>query len=498
MSEYVSAGESYGGMTLSQERHSNIRRTIMGIIVLCLLMALGYACLPTRARAVTSDELQAQSAEMNAQLDSMISQTESSIAALRETQSSIDEVQQRIDETRSSLDEKAKEVGKLQDDLATIIANDYKTRGELGLMNFILGATDYEDLVSRIYYVERVSLQKQKSVEELVATQDEMIAVQKDLQQKKAGLEELATQQESQVGELQDAVAAQQTYVNNLSAELQATLNEEKVAQLENSQSEADALIEEAENDIDPRNVTPSNNTEQSNESSSNSEQGKSSSSSNNSSSSSSSSNSSNSNSNNNSNNNSSNSNSNNGSSDNNSNNDKPNSQPSDSNGGNLSDVANYIGPQASWSSDASYISSQQRLLNSAGSSTIWGCVVDKGYGRCIVFRKDGGTWKAAMTTDVITTGHTFTGTFSVVFHARAYWALPDGYDVNDWWVCFIEAWSGDNYSGHLRYEAGKGYDDGQGFHYGYSSGGCTVIPSYSTAQWLYDHVPDGSRVIVH
>ena len=467
----------------------------MGIIMLCLMMALGYAFLPTRAHAVTSTELQAQTDEMNAQLDSMISQTESSIAALRETQSSIEEVQQRIDETRSNLDEKAKEVGQLQNDLAAIIANDYKTRGELGLMNFILGATDYEDLVSRIYYVERVSLQKQKSVEDLVATQDEMMAVQKDLQEKKAGLEELATQQESQVDELQDAVAAQQSYVDSLSAELQAALNAEQVAQLESAQDEADALIEEAENDIDPRNVTPSNNETQSNTSSSESKQSESSSSSSNSSSSNSGSSSNKSNSNNSSSNNNS---SNNNSSNNNSKKDTPKSQPSDSNGGNLSDVANYIGPQASWASDAGYISSQQKLLNSAGSSTNWGCVVDKGYGRCIVFRKDGGTWKAAMSTNVITTGHTFTGTFSVVFHARAYWALPDGYDVNDWWVCFIEAWSSDNYSGHLRYEAGKGYDDGQGFHYGYSSGGCTVIPSYSTAQWLYDHVPNGSRVIVH
>ena len=489
-------------LPLSSDRHNQMCRVATGLALACTLLVLGLASVPTHAFALTSDELQAQSAEMSAKLDTMISETDASIEALRETQASIEEVQQLIDETRTNLDEKAKEVGKLQGDLATIIANDYKTRGDVGLMNFILGATDYEDLVSRIYYVERVSLQKQKSLDELVETQDEMMTVQKDLQDKKAGLEELATQQESQVSDLQDAVDAQQSYVDSLSVELQNALKAEQVAQLESMQDEANTLIEEAETSIDPRNVTPSEESAESNKSSDddkdkekqeeeNSSSDESNSSSDNSDDSNNSDDSSDDSDN-------SDDSSDDSSSNNSSNSGSPKSQPADSSGGKLSDVANYIGPQASWSSDTGYISSQQQLLNSAGSSTNWGCIVDKGYGRCVVFRKDGGTWKAAMTTDVITTGHTFTGTFSVVFHSRAYWALPDGYDVNDWWVCFIEAWSGDNYSGHLRYEAGKGYDDGQGFHYGYSSGGCTVISNYSTAQWLYDHVPDGSRVVVY
>ena len=40
-----------------------------------------------------------------------------------------------------------------------IISSDYKTRGSLGLLSFVLGASDYDDFVSRVYYVERITLQ---------------------------------------------------------------------------------------------------------------------------------------------------------------------------------------------------------------------------------------------------------------------------------------------------------------------------------------------------
>lgn len=438
-----------------------------GIALAC---ALGASTMitPTYAYADTQEELQARLQSASAELDSLISQTNSSISALQETRASVEETEVLIGETREALDNKAREVADMQRNYATLVANDYKNHGNVGILSFCLGATSFDDLVSRVYYAERISEQKIRTLQELRTAQEDMMTVQRDLQDKKAALEELAAQQESEVGNLQAAQASQQAYINSLPTEVQTVLQEEKAEQLQTTNSQAQTLIEEVSRSSAGQSTSSSGGEEQGSQAPAQEQQqeqqapsqqeqsggGNTPS--------------------------------------------EPQSQPSDPSGGNLSDVANYIGPQAWWSSDAGYIASQQSILNNAGSYTNWGCVVDKGSGRCVVFRNDGGVWKAAMTTDVITTGHTFTGNFSVVFHSRAYWALPDGYDVNDWWVCFIEAWSGDNYSGHLRYEAGKGYDDGQGFHYGYSSGGCTVISNYSTAQWLYDHVPDGSRVVVH
>lgn len=432
-----------------------------GAVLPCVLL-LCLALFPSPALAATSQELQAQLNEASTQLNGMIAETEEAMAALEETQRTIDETQTLIDDTIVRLDECAQEVERNKSELSAIISSDYKTRGSLGLLSFVLGASDYDDFVSRVYYVERITLQKERTLDDLRAAQEELAGVRQDLEEKSSELLDLATRQREQVNDLQDAVDAQQAYVDSLPAEIQAAMEAEYASALEASQKEAEALAENSAEGEEP----PADDTEDegadsqeeppapndTNEDTTSSDETP----------------------------------------------DTPSapSTPEAPAGGSLADVANYIGPQASWSSDASYIASQQRLLNAAGSGTSWGCVVDKGYGRCTVFRNDGGVWKAAMTTDVITNGHTFTGTFSVAFHARWYW--QDGYDVNDWWVCFIEAWSRDNYSGHLRYVEGKGYDDGQGFHYGYSTGGCTVIPSMSTSQWLYDHVPDGSRVIVH
>ena len=453
---------------LNTAGNSLSRHAVVTTVILTCALTLGTVLAPRRAVAATAEELQAQLESASAKLDDLLAQTSSSISALQETRSAVEETQVLIDETRNALDDKAREVAAMQRDYAILIASDYKNHGNLGVLSFCLGATDFDDLVSRVYYAERVSEQKQHALSELRSAQEDMMNVQRDLQDKKASLEELASQQEEQVNSLQAARASQQSYIDSLPTEIQGALQEEKAEQLEATNSEAASIIEKVEKNPTGNKTTPSS------ESSSESSSSESSESSHVEETPSTPSD-------------------NGGGSQN-----TPESQPADSSGGSLSNVANYIGPQASWSYDTGYISAQQGILNSSGSGTNWGCVVDKGSGRCTVFRNDGGVWKAAMTTDVITTGHTFTGHFNVVFHSRAYWALPDGYDVNDWWVCFIEAWSGDNYSGHLRYESGKGYDDGQGFHFGYSSGGCTVIPNYSTAQWLYDHVPDGSRVIVY
>ena len=453
--------------------HSTSGRARIAGAVLSLFLACSQVCAPTIALAEPEADLQAQLESASARLDTLLAQTSSSIDDLQETRNAVDETQVLIDTTRDALNTKAQEVASMQRDYATLIASDYKNHGNVGVLSFCLGATNFEDLVSRVYYADRISEHKHRALRELRSAQEDMMSVQRDLQTKKAALEELAVQQESKVSTLQEARTNQQSYIESLPEEVKTVLQEEKAETIEATNTKAETLIVEADKSTQEINeqlgkTTTNESTEtraeettpapeEKHEEESNSDSNESS-----------------------------------------GNNDTPASQPADSNGGSLSDVADYFGPEAGWSQDVDYIASQRSILEGSGSSTSWGCVVDKGYDRCTVFHNDGSGWKAAMTTDVITTGHTFTGTWDVVFHARAYWALPDGYDVNDWWVCFIEAWSGDNYSGHLRYEEGKGYDDGQGFHFGYSSGGCTVISDYSTAQWLYDHVPDGSRVIVH
>ena len=84
--------------------------------------------------------------------------------------------------------------------------------------------------------------------------------------------------------------------------------------------------------------------------------------------------------------------------------------------------------------------------------------------------------------------------------HHKARWYYQDGYDVNDWWVCYwpnYQSWDEGSAGYSLVYYPGLGYDAGQGFHYGFSSAGCVAIPDYDSALYIYATVPEGSSVII-
>lgn len=146
---------------------------------------------------------------------------------------------------------------------------------------------------------------------------------------------------------------------------------------------------------------------------------------------------------------------------------------------------------------DTSYVAAMRSRAARAGSSTGWITVVDKSLDRATVFCKNGDDWVLAGSMNVLTSGNTFTGTHQVYIRARGYWKEPNCYDVNDWYVGFVEDWWSSPSSSNMRYEEGRGYDEGQGFHYGFRGTGCICIPDYSQAKWLYDRMAVGSTVLI-
>lgn len=144
---------------------------------------------------------------------------------------------------------------------------------------------------------------------------------------------------------------------------------------------------------------------------------------------------------------------------------------------------------------DSAYISRMRQIAAREGSDTGWIAIVDKSGDRCTVFYRSGGQWVLANSMDVLTSGNTFEGTHEVYIHARGYWKEPDCYNVNDWYVGYVEDWWSSPSSDHMRYVSGMGYDEGQGFHFGYAGSGCICIPDYDKAKWLYDNVEDASTV---
>lgn len=156
-----------------------------------------------------------------------------------------------------------------------------------------------------------------------------------------------------------------------------------------------------------------------------------------------------------------------------------------------------YIQEVADIWGDSSYISQMRSFAQQKGGNSNWIAIADKSRNRCTVFHRSGGKWVLANSMDVITSGNTFTGTHDVYIRARGYWKEPNCIDVNDWYVGYVEDWWTSPSSDNMRYVEGKGYDEGQGFHYGFAGSGCICIPDYSKAKWLYDNMEVGSTVYI-
>lgn len=157
--------------------------------------------------------------------------------------------------------------------------------------------------------------------------------------------------------------------------------------------------------------------------------------------------------------------------------------------------------PAEQWATDSSYIARLVERIDRYGSDTDWAVVVDKAMRRTAVFNRAGGEWTPTMTCNVVVSGNTFTcGASAFTVHHKARWYYQDGYDVNDWWVCYwpnYQSWDEGSAGYSLVYYPGLGYDAGQGFHYGFSSAGCVAIPDYDSALYIYATVPEGSSVII-
>lgn len=94
------------------------------------------------------------------------------------------------------------------------------------------------------------------------------------------------------------------------------------------------------------------------------------------------------------------------------------------------------------------------------------------------------------------TGGQKWIGEHTVCRKARGYWADEYCTNVNDWWVCFIDATTNYNSGGVLRPLGNGKYEDGAGFHYGFSGSGCVVIGNMEDAKYVYDFLDIGSKVI--
>jgi len=223
-----------------------------------LLAAASLAAAPhATALAITEDDVNKTEAELSeaqrkydevqAQLDEIGTQYEALSQEMAKTLESIDGVNAQIADTEQQIADKEAELQDKRDRLSKRVRSAYKSGGDEAL-SAILMATSFEELSSNIYYLDKISDNDRRLIEDVEALKGQLEQHRVDLEGQKTQLEELKAVQEEQLSQMQAKQEEVQTILAGLDANVQALIakRDEEMLQLAREREEQKKREEEA------------------------------------------------------------------------------------------------------------------------------------------------------------------------------------------------------------------------------------------------------------
>ena len=208
-------------------------RVISAGLALALTGTCALAALPvTPAIADPADDLSAAAAQLEslgAELATMQSQLQEATDSLESTGVAITDKQTQIDETTTQL-------GDLKSQLGDGMRSTYK-QGSQSVIDVVLGSTSVEDLVSRVYYLDRISRQQAQTISEVLTTEQRLEAEKSELEDTQASQQRAVEDMQGEVDAYQAKVNEAQTYYDSLDAQVKAQLAEEAARAAETNQA---------------------------------------------------------------------------------------------------------------------------------------------------------------------------------------------------------------------------------------------------------------------
>lgn len=160
---------------------------------------------PTPAYADTQSDLeaaQAQLSQIGEEYQSLQSQLQDAAANLEQTSSKIEETQNKLTQAQSTL--------------STSVTGDYKAGG-VDLLQILLSSTDFNDLISRMFYVSKINEAQANAIEQVKELQTE-------LKQQQADQEQVVEDTQAKLDEQAANQASAQALVDSLSDEVREEL----------------------------------------------------------------------------------------------------------------------------------------------------------------------------------------------------------------------------------------------------------------------------------
>lgn len=186
---------------------------------LAALLAGPLMLSPMAALADPASELEIASQRLE-ELGGQLSETQDKLAQavteLEETDYGVSEKSAQVDETRS-------ELGERQAQLGSEMRSTYKS-GSTSLLEFVLGSTSADDLVSRVYYLDKIAKQKADAIEGVRTLAEQLEQEMAELQDRQATQGELVAELHEQVSSYESQVAEARGIYESLDAEMRAAV----------------------------------------------------------------------------------------------------------------------------------------------------------------------------------------------------------------------------------------------------------------------------------
>lgn len=240
----------------------NLKRTAPTVgkrlVVTVVTAGLLFATSPTAALAASSSDLQAQLQQAEAQTAKYQEQANNAFAELEQLQAQLEDTRAQIASTQEEVSQKQTELDAAQETLAGRVSSNYKTGG-VSLVSIIFDSSSFEDLVSRVYYANRVAESDAEVISQVQGVQAELAAKQNELESQQEEQQRLVDDAQAKAGEIQSALEQQQSYVSSLSSEVQEALAAEEAQRRAEAEAAANAGGNAGSNNSGLNNATSGN-----------------------------------------------------------------------------------------------------------------------------------------------------------------------------------------------------------------------------------------------
>lgn len=218
-----------------------LKRTRAAVTV-ATAFALAACTIPAQpAYAEPSDQLQQRVNDAYSQLMSYTQELELAGNKLQEVKANLSNVQSEIESTKTEISEKEAELKVAQEELSGRLSDSYK-RGDASLLSVILGANDFSELFSRMFYANKIAERDQQAIDAVRTAKSELEKKQEDLAKQEAEQKQLVADQQQQTDTVAARVNAQQNFYSGLDNQLKEQLAEEealRIAQEEYAKQQA-------------------------------------------------------------------------------------------------------------------------------------------------------------------------------------------------------------------------------------------------------------------